>query len=283
MTSSTFSLPFTCPNSRGLDGEQLKEEKQRSEYPGMGRKGPGCGRKVTINGIGRDYQCRQRTCPVCSGLCLGRESCAIHYPGPHRGGAWAHRTALRTRRKLERWMTECGIFALHHVIVSVPPERFAEEDDHGYVIREIRRHALEEVRLHPWGRYGGIAVVHLYRDRSEENAGQWGPHMHVVCTGAKIDYLKAKKDGVFVKVVGNRLRGSPFTTYRGERLLRLITYLLDHVAIVPRIPTVMPFGEARRAPSGRTKRATTKPVHDPHHRADEARPEDAEGTSDEVL
>lgn len=169
------------------------------------------------------------------------------------------------------------IFSLFHVVVSVNPKVYLETRDQAAVIRDVRQRALGEARRNSWGEYGGISVVHLYRDRFENNTSEWGPHVHLVCPGVKVGTTTVKATGLVVKVVRTTNPGGVFATYRGERTLRLMIYLLDHASAIPRSPAMVSFGGARRT-TPRKKSAPPEDLDNPVEGDDVGRDQDCYGS-----
>lgn len=167
---------------------------------------------------------------------------------------------LRYKMKLTAMMNKLRIFALYHVVISPPKERYAEDDDHGDVINHLRKAALKKARQYAWGGYAGVIVPQLWGNRwVGEGWGTWGPHAHLLCLGVRFEHYESNDEGLHVQVVRGR-KGGPFSTIRGESILHVMLYLLDHAPIVPGVPAVVPFGDFRRksnVPQKKTPVATS--------------------------
>lgn len=217
----------------------------RSTLPGAGPYGPGCGARRPVGWIASDgclplkvHHCELRTCrrPECGGK-HSAEDCPLGIP--HGGGEWAHSEALEVAVKLQWYAATQGFGPdrpLRQVIVSPPPGRYDESDDHGRTIERVRRASAKALRELGWeGRYWASLVVHLYRGCEGKGYDEWGPHAHAVGPGIDVREVEGyhRRTGVVVKqATEDGTPGSPFAGYWAGRLVRHLVYELGHAAIV---------------------------------------------------
>ena len=232
------------------------EEGNNALLPGRGKQGELCGvwRGIaycsdhgdTWRVYAAQRSCDRRECPLCAGPCPGGDSCPVGL-GAHGGGEWAHREAGLAAARLEALRESLGVArgGIRQVVVSAPPDRYAERGEHRRIIAKVRARAIALCRRLSWGRGAwGSVVVHLWRGCEQDGYTEWGPHAHVLCGG--IDVRKtaevSRRSGWIVKQVSGPYG---FQRLAGRQLVRHLAYELGHAAVVARGHALTWWGAAK--------------------------------------